>query len=369
MQTKKSKPRVNINIESLFVGDEPTWGDPKTELPITRALSWYANQMTEKESKKFTLEYIKANKYSKEIIDSVSSASDSLFKNLGFVCRVIQRGAELDKSDWINYRIKEIIDFKLEDVADSKLIPSTKSDKSIQDRMFDQATQYINDIEGHIDTFIKTKEFDFKCYDWLVANSIKPIYLKQIQDHYKPLIEELTLTINKEDEQLVESYSHWTKKELNTYFKIIDSIIKDCENFGSNVKTVRKVRKKKVVTLDKKVAKLQYKKEDNEYKLASISSMEIIGALELWVFNTKYKKLGHYKSIDDSGFSVKGTSLLDYNENLSVQKTLRKPLEVLEDFKKAKKSELKKFMGNINCKESPLNGRINLDTILLKVVK
>lgn len=369
MQTKKPKPRVNINIESLFVGDEPIWGDPKTELPITRALSWYANQMTEKESKKFTLEYIKTKKYSKEIIDAISSSSDSLFKNLGFVCRIIQRGAELDKSDWIDYRIKEIIDFKIEDVVDSKITPSTKQDRSIQDRVFDQATLYINDIEGHVDNYIKTKKIDFKCYDWLVANSIKPIYLKQIQDHYKPLVEELTITINKEDEQLVESYSDWTKKELNAYLNFIDSIIKDCENFGSNVKTVRKVRKKKVVTLDKKVAKLQYKKEDNEYKLASISPMEIIGALELWVFNTKYKKLGHYKSIDDSGFSVKGTSLLDYNEQLSIQKTLRKPLDVLTDFKKAKKPELKKFMANIKCKESPLNGRINSDTILLKVVR
>jgi hypothetical protein len=366
MQTKK--PKVNINIESLFVGDEPTWGDKKTELPLTRALSWYSNQLSEKESKKYTLDYVKSNKYSKEIIDGISSASDSLFKNLGFVCRIMQRGAELDKSDWVNYRIKEILDFKLEDVVDSQVVPS-KLDRTIQDRVFDQTTQYINDIEEHVDNFIKNKTSDFKCYDWLVANSIKPIYLKHIQDHYNPLIEELTLTINKQDEQLIESYSHWSKKELNSYLSFITSIIKDCENFGSNVKTVRKVKKKKVITLDKKVAKVQYKKEDNEYKLASIAPTEIIGAMELWVFNTKYKKLGHYKAIDDSGFGIKGTTLLGYDETFSIQKTLRKPLEILTDFKKAKKPELKKFMANIKCKEAPLNGRINSDTILLKVVR
>jgi hypothetical protein len=121
--------------------------------------------------------------------------------------------------------------------------------------------------------------------------------------------------------------------------------------------------------LDKKVAKVQYKKEDNEYKLASIAPTEIIGAMELWVFNTKYKKLGHYKAIDDSGFGIKGTTLLGYDETFSIQKTLRKPLEILTDFKKAKKPELKKFMANIKCKEAPLNGRINSDTILLKVVR
>lgn len=369
MQTKNTKPRVNINIESLFVGDEPTWGDPKTELPLTRALSWYANQLSEKESKKYTLDYLKVNKYPKNIIEEISSAPDSLFKNLGFVCRMIQRGAELDRWNWIDGRIDEIIGLSKKDVVVSQFSATPKSDRSIQDRVFDQATQYINDIEGHIDEFIKKRTSDFKCYDWLVSNSIKPMYLKHIQDHYKPLFEELNIVSRKEDEQLIEAYSHWTKKELTSYITFVGSIIKDCENFGSNVKTVRKVRKKKVVSLDKKVAKVQYKVEDNEYKLASIAPTEIIGALELWVFNTKYKKLGHYKAIDNAGFGIKGTTILSYDENLSIQKTIRKPLEVLSDFKKAKKSELKKFMSNINCKESLLNGRLNSDTILLKVVK
>lgn len=368
METKKTKPRVNINIESLFVGDEPVWNDPKKELPITRALSWYSNQMSEKESKKFTIDYVKSKKYSKEIIESISSSSDSLFKNLGFVCRIIQRGANLDKLDWIDSRIDEIVNHKDEDIPDSKVSP-TKSDRSIRDRVFDQATQYINEIEGHVDTFIKTKKFDFKCYDWLVTNSIKPIYLKQIQDHYSPLLEELKIVINKKDDQLVESYSHWTKKELTGYLNFIESIINDCNNFGSNVKTVRKTRKKKVITADKKVAKVQYKKEDTEYKLVSVNPTEIIGASEIWVFNTKYKKLGQYKASDDSGFGIKGTTLLGYDENFSIQKTLRKPLEVLDEFKKAKKPELKKFMSKIKCKEAPLNGRINSDTVILKVVK
>ena len=42
------------------------------------------------------------------------------------------------------------------------------------------------------------------------------------------------------------------------------------------------------------VAKMQYKKEDTKLELKSIDPAEIIYAEELWVYNTKTRKLGHY---------------------------------------------------------------------------
>ena len=60
-------------------------------------------------------------------------------------------------------------------------------------------------------------------------------------------------------------------------------------------------------------------KEDLEYKLVSISPVDIIGCKYLMVFNTKTKKLGIYYSKDDSGLSVKGSSIEDYDEIISGQ--------------------------------------------------
>lgn len=369
---EKKKPRVNINIETLFVGDEPTWGDPKTELSIPRALSWYSNQKDWKDSKKYTIDYVKQNKFSKEIIEKLSSSSEDLYKNLGFVCRILQRGADLDKVEWINSRINEIINFDENSVIVSSVSAAKQQQtntKSIQDRVWEQAGQYINEIEGHIDEFVKKRSSSFKLYDWLVANSVKPVYMKHIQEHYSPLLEELTLANAKKEEQLTESYSHWTKKELTSFISFVQNIITDCEKYSGNTKTIRKVRKKKVVPANKKVAKLNYKKEDVEFKLASVDPVQIIGATQLWVFNSKYKKLGVYNSIDDSGFGVKGSTIEGFDVNTSMSKTLRKPLEVLPTVVKGKKNDLKKVMKEIKCKESPLNGRINSDTILLKIIK
>jgi len=360
--------RNSVNLESIFIGDEPTWGDPKKELPIIRALSWYSNQKDWKDSKKYTLEYVKINKFSKEIFDGLSSAHEDLFKNLGFVCRMIQRGSTIDKSEWIGSRIDEIIK-----VSSTKSLVSDDDQKtetkSIQDRVFDQASLYIAESDGHVDDYIKNRTSTFKCYDWLTANTIKPIYMSQIKEHYIPLLDEINCTIQKEDEQLVESYSHWSKKELSEYLKFVGGIIADCSNYGSNVKTTRKTKKKKVISADKKVAKLQYKKEDTESKIVSVNPTEIISATQLWIYNTKYKKLGVYYANDESGFSVKGTTIENFNDITSMSKTLRKPLEVLPLVSKGKKTDLKKIMSSIKTKEDKLTGRINSETILLKVVK
>jgi hypothetical protein len=93
------------------------------------------------------------------------------------------------------------------------------------------------------------------------------------------------------------------------------------------------------------------------------------------VFNVKTRKLGKYvaSNIDPkgmgragSGLSVKGTTIIGYDEKLSVQKTLRKPEEQVKEFKGAGKVALRTFLDVIKTTDTMLNGRCNLDTILLK---
>ena len=51
----------------------------------------------------------------------------------------------------------------------------------------------------------------------------------------------------------------------------------------------------------------------------------------------------------------------------SICKTLRKPEEKLKEFKSAGKVALRKFLEDINATDTKMNGRINEETILLKV--
>ncbi len=362
-----TKIRTSVQVEQKFIGEEPTWD--RDVISVPRALSWYANQLTPKESKKFTLDYIKVNKFEKEVFEKISSVSEDRFLNLGFVCRMIQRGADLDRKDWILKRISDLVK-----LVDGPQVVSQFAKReetfTIQDRIFEQCSLYISEIDGFVDQWIKTKKpVEFSPYDWLVSNLVKGVHAKQIAEHYKPLKEELLSAYNKTDEQLVEGYSLFKKTELRGFVGFITAIIDDCEKLINNAKVTRKPKKKKAVPAVKKVSKIKFKKEDTEYKVVSINPADIIGASQLWIFNTKTKKLGIYMCIDGSGLSVKGSSIEGFDEHLSIQKTLRKPLDILATISTSKKTELKKVMNSITGKEFPLNGRINSDTILLKAMK
>ena len=64
---------------------------------------------------------------------------------------------------------------------------------------------------------------------------------------------------------------------------------------------------------------------------------------------------------------IKGTTIIGFEDNISIQKTLRKPDEQLKEFKTIGKVKLRKFLDEIKTVDTKLNGRCNPDTLLLKV--
>jgi hypothetical protein len=136
---------------------------------------------------------------------------------------------------------------------------------------------------------------------------------------------------------------------------------------AQEAKINKKPRAKKPTDKSKIVAKMKYLKQDDKLKIVSINPQDIIGAKELWVFNVKTRKLGKYVTTEFGELNVKGTTITGFNENTSVQKTLRKPEEQLKEFKAAGKVVLRKFLEDIKAVDIKLNGRLNEDTVLLKV--
>ena len=118
---------------------------------------------------------------------------------------------------------------------------------------------------------------------------------------------------------------------------------------------------------DKLVSKLNYLKTNESLKLVSINPTDIIGAQELWVYNIKSRKIGKYVAREFAELSVKGTSIINFDELKSIQKTLRKPAEQLNEFKISGKVQLRKYLDDIKAVDIKLNGRINEEIILLKI--
>jgi hypothetical protein len=177
-------------------------------------------------------------------------------------------------------------------------------------------------------------------------------------------------------EQLKEGYAHLKKAEIKMFVSAIEGLLDALEFVVDSAKATRAPRKAKPKSATKLVEKLKYLKTDDKFKIASVQPDQIIGANELWVFNIKTRKLGKYvaKNIDPkgmgrvgSGLSVKGTTIIGFNEIESVQKTLRKPADQLKEFKGAGKVKLRTFLDDIATLDTKMNGRINSDTVLVKI--
>jgi hypothetical protein len=76
-----------------------------------------------------------------------------------------------------------------------------------------------------------------------------------------------------------------------------------------------------------------------------------------------------YHALDAAGLNIKGSTIQNFAESKSVQKKLRKPEVTLPELLKAGKVALRNVLTDIRAVESVLTGRINTDTILLRVAK
>ena len=181
-----------------------------------------------------------------------------------------------------------------------------------------------------------------------------------------------------DDRQLLEAYEDVSDETIKKGIQAYDNIFEACDYMISIANANRKPRKKKEKSPEQLVAKMQYKKEDTKLELKSIDPTEIIYAEELWVYNTKTRKLGHYvaKTLDPRGLNrpgtglmVKGTSIKGFNEEASVQKTLRKPEKQLEEFTNSGPKKVLEFYDAIKTMGIKLNGRINTEVLLLRAVR
>jgi hypothetical protein len=219
-------------------------------------------------------------------------------------------------------------------------------------------------------------------FTWLTSNSVAQAHINKIRAYYEPIHAEYVLLSNMptpakikkmseqeqdEWEQIKEGYAFLSKDDIKCYLKWFDTLFADLDSYANVKKQARKSRVKKAPSVEKLISKLKYSAEDSRYKVVSISPASIIGAQELWVFNTKNRKLGKYVAEMHNDLSIKGTTLLNFDVKLSVQKTLRKPEEQLKTFGKSGKVALRKFLEDIKATETKMNGRINEHTVLLKV--
>lgn len=354
----------SFDANEKFVGKEPKFSGEITDSELGTALSWYSQNKKSKDSQKYTNDFFKK----KFKIDS-SLVVKGRPPQFGFICRIVTNGAVLfeERQKWFDEQIESIRQ-EIAKIETTEVIDKVKKGPNIQERIREKANECIGELEGQIDTLIATKfSANVTPYAIMHTMTIKDAQVRFILDWVKTKRSEFDEVLTIDDKDLKEGYSNFSKAELKKIVAYCDQVILDCQKISSTA--TRKPRKRKAKSPEQLVAKIKYCQEFVDLKLTSIKPSDMIGSMQLWIYNTKTRKLGVYHSEDIGGLSMKGSSIVNFAESKSVQKTLRKPEVILPDVLSGGKVFLRGVIENIRAVESNLTGRINADTILLRVMK
>ncbi len=355
-----------LDANVVFSGYEPKFSIELSKVQMMLALNWYSQNKTSKDAEKYVTDYFK-----KKLKIDIGSLAKDCNSTFCYICRIVYNGGMLSVKDqiWFDNQIKQIENqMSVKKVKVVEVVPGNVI--SIQDRIREKSQECIGELEGQLDDYITSDyKIDASPYGVMHTMNIKSVHVNRIVEVFKRRRIEFDAVLNTDDKELKEAYSNFTKPQLKKVVAWCDQVILDCQKVMGSAAQNRKPRKRKVKSPEELTAKVKVLDKFDELKLVSIPATEIIGAMQLWVYNVKTRKLGCYHAEDAGGFSVKGTSLENFNESKSVHKKLRKPEVSLPEVMKAGKVLLRNYMDGIRAVESALTGRLNADTILLRSLK
>jgi hypothetical protein len=358
MTTREKKRIKQQELIDSMKGSEPVLTEENYKSNMMAVLNYHAENTDGKKPRQWATTVFKKTR--PDLVAIFNKASDFEMKYIGIILHHKQKGQYVSPEHMA--KINDDIQNLVAKYATREIIQKVKATSAvdIQQRMEERAYELAGEIEGAIDEFI-TNATDFSTKSFLLSNEVSAPIAKRVGELFLPRVEEIREVISGTDAQLVEGYSNFTKRELKKYLTFLESIVADCEQQVVSAKASRKPRARKPKSPTQLVAKMKYLQEFENLK--SIKPTEIIASKEVWIYNTKYRRLFRYVAADASGLSVKGTTLLNYSTSESVGKTLRKPEEVFQNFtKKWLNDSLKK----LKTKDIAVNGRVNEDCIILK---
>lgn len=362
--------------ESKFVGTEPIWVDgyePEDyNFEYAKALNWYSYVVESKDCRAFLADWFKGDK---EKLKTLSSIPDKLIpRTYANTARIAMRGFPIneDHKERIWSRVQEISNARIkleDDLTEQQVVRSTKKLPVVTNFIVsDVGDEIENLIIGEDVKNIAQILMPYRMADKHYLDCIAKI--EPMLAEFAELVEVRRLPKGKLDDnqlQLLENYEHLSgMKIVKEIVKLLESYISDLRKSYVSKQSV-KIRKKKPKDKAKLIRNLKYLKEDTDLDLASVDPTTLLNCSEVWVFDTKTRKLTRYFSPVSGAITVKGASLTGYNDSMSSSKLIRKPETQIKEFMNLKKNDLTKWYSAVKSKSGPVRARLTPTTIILKV--
>jgi hypothetical protein len=343
------------------------------EKGLGTALSWYSQNTGKKEQKKYVLDYFKSDKSKYKRLKELE---DWRFMTIGSLCRMAsqEQGYRFEWSDskFFDNKMEELFakyEEMAEEIAEKQRLEKLANQEkpkplTIQQRIFNAASEIGGEFDEQIDIFTTTGKFtsDFEAKKFLAEQGVSATVAGRVAEFFVPVMEELSDAYDKKCDQLVEGYSHLTRTNLRRLRDFVKGLVEDTQQYAQSAKKPV-VRKKRTVNPATLVKRVKYQVAEDTLKLRSIHPTKMLDSTEIWIYNTKYKKIQRYVS-DGALMSVKGTSIVGFDIKKSQQMTLRKPEEFFKGLSIGKRA-MANAWNKLKTKPAAVNGRLNENCIIL----
>ena len=376
-------PELNPrDTDVKYTGGEPQFTEqPAPEArkgAIVAALNWYSRFFDRKMAKEVILEFATARGVSVSDMRVLRGVSERDFDmSLAWLSRLAMRGLVLteDELTRVGNHLRAVL---VSRAAQSK--PEVAEEKpasnrpNVQEIMRERAREAAGEIEGLFDGYLLNGDPDpsnVPVVGILTERGVLPQHTSDIVARWRARRAELEAVQDGDDADLKEGYSQWGKIAIRNMIKFCDSVIAGVGSYINVKRATKTPRKRKAVPVERVVAKVKYAKtySDSALKLnlTSLSPTKIVGATEVWAYDTAKRRLHYYAADSHVGtLGVKGASITGFDTAVSGMKTLRKPAETLKTLLNAGKPAARKLFKEIKSVHAAVKGRTNESLIILR---
>jgi len=366
--TKKAPVRLSAKMKEVqrdaMYGEEPVYsGKPETwNMYLHNFFNWVNVQYEHADFKDMVIQYAKKNGLDHKTLSAVPSC---YFIPAGKIAYLLNGGRHV--TTHLKERFQSLVETLL-----SYEEPKPLSEASEEDKITPRAKLVLMYQDSYSDLDNQMKEFNSTDdVTKLLSGKTLPV-LKMLQEHYSDNLSDymnaLDLVPKRGKSELRERLKFYVEK--TTLIKdAINSLVTSQENVKQANRIARKPKTKRNVPASKIVSKMKYRTSDPTLGLTSINPEAIIGAKAIVVFNTKTRKIGKFVARLETGLSVKGTTIENFDEEKSLAKTIRKPSEQISQLTSTTAKRFDTMFNEIKAVSTKLTGRINEDILILKAYK
>jgi len=368
------KPLNPRSPDTKYTGLEPTWRVQPTDdrtSQLSAAFSWYNYFYGKKDAREMLVAYLEHNGR-KADVRALKGVPDSAVRlTTAWLCRMSMVGLDLTDTETVRLEgyIQEILTAREPEVVVAEVAP-VAAKPNIQDRLREKVSECAGELDGMFDEFVVNgakMSADYKPITVIRGLNVAPQMISDIANLWKHKLAEFETVIEGKDAQVVEGYSNFSKIQMRNIVKFCEAVINDCGAYVQIKKVERKPRKVKAVPPEKRAAKFKVMMEFAELKLKGLPAASLVDKAEAWLYDTKKRKLIHLVADSHTqAFTVKSNSIIGFSTIETMQKTVRKPADVVKAVQAAGKPAARKIYKDLSTTETPFNGRGTENLMILK---